>query len=50
MGGIQGFPARAWRMAVKTATLCLAAVEAYPRSAYRLRVVSFERSRPEVFC
>ena len=45
MGGIQGFPARAWRMAVKTATPCLAAVEAYPRSAYRLRVVSVERSR-----
>ncbi len=50
MGGIQEFPARASRMAVKTATLCLAAVEAYPRIAYRLRVVSCERSRPEIFC
>ena len=28
MGGIQGFPARASRMAVKTAIPCLAAVEA----------------------
>ena len=50
MGGIQGFPARASRMAAKTATRCLAAVEAYPRIAYRLRVVSCERSRPEIFC
>jgi hypothetical protein len=50
MGGFQGFPARASRMAVKTATPCLAAVEAYPRIAYRLRVVFCERSRPENFC
>jgi hypothetical protein len=50
MGGIQGFPARASRMAVKTAMPCLAAVEAYPRIAYRWRVVSCERSRPEIFC
>ena len=39
MGGIQGFPVRASRMAVKTAIPCLAAVEAYPRIAYRSRVV-----------
>jgi hypothetical protein len=39
MGGIQGFPARVSRMAVKTAVPCLAAVEAYPRMAYRSRVV-----------
>jgi hypothetical protein len=50
MGGIQGFPARASRMAVKTAIPCLAAVEAYPRIAYRSRVVVSERSRPEIFC
>ena len=37
-------------MAVKTAILCLAAVEAYPRMAYRWRVVVSERSRPEIFC
>jgi hypothetical protein len=50
MVGIQGFPARVWRMAVKTATPCLAAVEAYRRIAYRSRVVSWEPSRPEIFC
>ena len=50
MGGIQGFPASASRMAVKTAIPCLAAVEAYPRMAYRSRVVFSERSRPEIFC
>jgi hypothetical protein len=50
MGGIQGFPARASRMAVKTAMPCWAAVEAYPRIAYRSRVVFSERSRPEIFC
>jgi hypothetical protein len=33
-------------MAVKTAIPCLAAVEAYPRMAYRSRVVFSERSRP----
>ena len=49
MGGIQGFPARASRMAVKTAIPCLAAVEAYPRMAYRSRVVFSERSRPLIF-
>ena len=37
-------------MAVKTAIPCLAAVEAYPRMAYRSRVVFSERSRPEIFC
>jgi hypothetical protein len=37
-------------MAVKTAIPCLAAVEAYPRIAYRSRVVFSERSRPEIFC
>ena len=50
IGGIQGFPARASRMAVKTAIPCLAAVEAYPRIAYRSRVVFSERSRPLIFC
>jgi hypothetical protein len=50
MGGIQGFPASASRMAVKTAIPCLAAVEAYPRMAYRSRVVLSERSRPLIFC
>ena len=50
IGGIQGFPARASRMAVKTAIPCLAAVEAYPRISYRWRVVVSERSRPEIFC
>jgi hypothetical protein len=37
-------------MAVKTAIPCLAAVEAYPRMAYRSRVVFSERSRPLIFC
>ena len=37
-------------MAVKTAIRCLAAVEAYPRMAYRSRVVFSERSRPLIFC
>ena len=37
-------------MVVKTAVPCLAAVEAYPRMAYRSRVVFSERSRPEIFC
>ena len=37
-------------MAVKTPIPCLAAVEAYPRMAYRSRVVFSERSRPEIFC
>ena len=46
MGGIQGFPASASRMAVKTAIPCLAAVEAYPRMAYRSRVVFSERREP----
>jgi len=41
IGGIQGFPA--------TAIPCLAAVEAYPRIAYRSRVVFSERSRPLIF-
>ena len=50
MGGIQGFPVRASRMAVKTAIPCLAAVDAYPRIAYRSRVVLSERSRPLIFC
>ena len=50
MGGIQGFPVRASRMAVKTLMPCLAAVEAYPRMAYRSRVVFSERRRPEIFC
>ena len=49
MGGIRGFPVRASRMAVKTAVPCLAAVEAYPRMAYRSRVVFSERSRPLIF-
>jgi hypothetical protein len=35
MAGIQGFPASASRMAVKTAIPCLAAVEAYPQMGYR---------------
>jgi len=50
MGGIQGFPASASWMAAKTAIPCLAAVEAYPRIAYRSRVVFSERSRPLIFC
>ena len=33
-------------MAVKTSIPCLTAVEAYPRMAYRSRVVFSERSRP----
>ena len=33
-------------MAVKTAIPCLAAMDAYPRMAYRSRVVFSERSRP----
>jgi hypothetical protein len=37
-------------MAVKAAIRCLAAVEAYPRMAYRSRVVLSERSRPLIFC
>ena len=37
-------------MAVKTEIPCLAAVEAYPRMAYRSRVVFSERNRPEIFC
>jgi len=37
-------------MAVKTATPCLTAVEAYPRIAYRSRVAFSDRSRPEIFC